>query len=505
MRHSHRVRSWRTIRQRRRRAFAGQVSAVATILGLLLVVSFIAQFTLVQLPNQMAQNEFDHMLLVENQLGRLQSTVLLQALESEVPMSVISPVTLGSSAEPPFAPASDGWITPEVPGTEVSVLSSTANIGSVLPNWTATPGCASGSTCSGPIYWDNYSNAVGATLNWTFSAATPSFLLNLSGNNDTLTVTFSGTSIGYVLIYLSGSHLHLSLVKTSTGGSGTAPRIFVLAYGRNDVVTTGLKGANIVMSTKFYGSGQLCPNGNQSNTDRFYWNATGDTSSSSNVTWFNSLGYVSYHSISLGSSSFLNFRNSSAFPAGCAWSLVYTTNYATPVLSGLRVHMDNRYIPTADLVYDAGAVLVSHPGIGSIMLDPPAMSITSVVGGYDANFTIVNTLMNTSVVAGTQTTGVTSQVVSVQHYNIVSNPASNQYFIGVWLNVTTPYPNGWNTFLNSFPNLASPGSTACTAPGTIAAPYTCLAPPSGMSVTLSLPLLLLSLSLTVVTVQLVPA
>ena len=78
------------------------MSAVAVVLGLLLVVSFISTYALGPLPDQEAQNEFQHELQVENQLARLQAVILSQT-KGPVPQALmISPLTLGSQPVPPF-------------------------------------------------------------------------------------------------------------------------------------------------------------------------------------------------------------------------------------------------------------------------------------------------------------------------------------------------------------------------------------------------------------------
>ena len=55
-----RVRNWR------RRGRRGQVAAVATLLGLLLVVTFIANFLTTVVPNQMQVNDLNHEVTVES-------------------------------------------------------------------------------------------------------------------------------------------------------------------------------------------------------------------------------------------------------------------------------------------------------------------------------------------------------------------------------------------------------------------------------------------------------
>jgi len=62
----------RQLRKWRRRGRRGQVAAVATIFGLLLVVVFIANYLTTTLPAQMSVNDLDHVIQVENQVGQLQ-------------------------------------------------------------------------------------------------------------------------------------------------------------------------------------------------------------------------------------------------------------------------------------------------------------------------------------------------------------------------------------------------------------------------------------------------
>jgi hypothetical protein len=98
------VNRWRTLRQRRGRARRGQVSAVATVFGLLIVVTFISNFLLLQLPSEEANNEYNHLLQVENQLASLDAVLAAQVVQSGFVYSLTAPVTLGSQGVPPFGP-----------------------------------------------------------------------------------------------------------------------------------------------------------------------------------------------------------------------------------------------------------------------------------------------------------------------------------------------------------------------------------------------------------------
>ncbi len=74
------------------------------------MVTFIANYLTTTLPNQMSVNDLDHVLQVENQLGRLQA--LLQQVSSvgAIGAQITQPVTLGSQGLPPFADADSGAI-----------------------------------------------------------------------------------------------------------------------------------------------------------------------------------------------------------------------------------------------------------------------------------------------------------------------------------------------------------------------------------------------------------
>ena len=482
------------------------MAAVATVLGLLLVVSFIASYVLVDLPNQMQQAEFDHTLLVENQLGALQSSILAQAGNPGMPVSVLSPVTLGSSAVPPFAPASDGSLQPEPNGTQVGLAYSYSRFVSAPPAWNASPGCPpTGHPCNSGTSWDNITGAPNSTYTFKLNGGAPSFVFNFTGNNDTISITWLGKSVGFVYMIFNGSFLHVTMTKGSNGGAGTSPFIVTTFYGQNDVLETGLNGAGITMLTRFFGStnGQLCPVANLSNSDSFYWNATSNTNTNVTVDWLNSIGYSSGPtSFTVGTGSTLTFQNITQFPGGCAWTKAFTANYLSTALSGVRVHLNNRYSPPADLLYDQGAVILSHPGLGSIMVAPPRITASPVVGGgWLANLTIVNVEGSFVDVAGTQTTGVVSHVQSIQTYVINGQPLKSLFLTGVLLTLTTPYPNAWDSFFDTLPGGPILGPVACTPLGTLTPGTTCLVPPAGVSSRLTVPLNLVTLAVEVVNVQ----
>jgi len=113
-------RSWR------RRSRRAQVSAVATILGLLLVVVFIANYISTVLPNTMGQNDLEHEVLVQNQVAQFGQLLWAYTSSDAVGAQVSAPVTLGTAGAPPFA------------GPDPSTLQSLLNQSSLSVSFTIT-------------------------------------------------------------------------------------------------------------------------------------------------------------------------------------------------------------------------------------------------------------------------------------------------------------------------------------------------------------------------------
>jgi hypothetical protein len=121
------ARNWR---QRGRR---GQVSAVATLLGLLLVVTFIANYLSTQLPSQMAVNDLNHEVLLENQLGRFGALLQTVATNFLSAAQVTQPISLGTAAAPPFAPPDTSFTSGVLNQTSTQVNYSTTNLVATTP------------------------------------------------------------------------------------------------------------------------------------------------------------------------------------------------------------------------------------------------------------------------------------------------------------------------------------------------------------------------------------
>jgi hypothetical protein len=78
---------------------------VATILGLLLVVTFIANYLTTTLPSQMSVNDLNHEVQVENQLGKLSALLTAVSMTGTQGVQIVQPISLGTLAAPPFAGA----------------------------------------------------------------------------------------------------------------------------------------------------------------------------------------------------------------------------------------------------------------------------------------------------------------------------------------------------------------------------------------------------------------
>jgi hypothetical protein len=95
----------RGVRRWRKRGERGQVAPVATILGLLLVVTFIANYLTATLPGQMSANDLNHELLLENQLGQFSALLPAVSATGITGAQVSQPISLGTASQPPFAGA----------------------------------------------------------------------------------------------------------------------------------------------------------------------------------------------------------------------------------------------------------------------------------------------------------------------------------------------------------------------------------------------------------------
>ncbi|HTP54457.1 MAG TPA: hypothetical protein VML94_05815 [Thermoplasmata archaeon] len=105
----------------RRRSRKAQVSAVATILGLLLVVTFVANYLTTTLPQYMSVNDVNHDLLVQNEVGRFSALLRDVSAAGAIDAALTQPLVLGSEGLAPFATPDPSSVSSTSSGSSESV------------------------------------------------------------------------------------------------------------------------------------------------------------------------------------------------------------------------------------------------------------------------------------------------------------------------------------------------------------------------------------------------
>jgi hypothetical protein len=502
----------RTIHRRRHRARKGQVSALVTVLGLLLVVTFIANFVLEQLPGQMQELEFEHTLQVENQLSHLQATILAQANNPAIPLTLSSPITLGSQSLPPFGQPTVGSVASEPPGIGGVSSLLLSQVTYVYPNWNVGSGCLNGGgghcSGSGNVNYYNVSGSNSTAFTIKIDGNTNSMVYILNGNNDTVTITWNGKDAGFINVIVNGSD---DSVIFNKGGSDTIASISTFQFfGERDTFSYNPSGSKSSkggqsVNVNFVGSlNQLCPAANLSASDTIGTFSSGGSNINVNVTWWNSVGYVTPGHVTAYPGGAIpteqiTWRNNTGF-VPCAFARTSSTGYTMQFLGGVDVHLQNRYSPAADVVYDQGAVILAQLGGTPVMISPPRISTFFANGGVGANVTLVNLIGNLTAEGGVTTAAVTSQVIAANSVVVVSGMRSVYLGGSFYLNLSTLYPGAWSAYFSSFPQAFPLGST-CVPFKAIAAPYSCLSPPPGTLVEMVAPMILQELLLTEITAK----
>lgn len=491
-------------RRWRRRGRRGQVAAVATILGLLLVVTFIANYLSTTLPQQMSLNDLNHDLQVENQLGRFQALLHDVSVKGDLGAQVSQPVTLGSQGLPPFADADSGSIGP-LNGSNYSLSYQLDGPSTFNPPSTGTPGgrllpcvlvittsqtltCA---TPGAPIY--NFTgtpsagfsvvSVLGGTYALNFStngtsttpetiaihseAGTATYAVYLYGSNDTFTLD---TTLGTTTLDLVEYGTNDTVKFDTTGGSST---VNLLSVGYNDAITvtdaSGLKlnayvagwddstaaptttgeasstTAFTVYYTGFTNTTLRCPNDNLAATDTVSAATTTGT-------------YVAYYNVT---KTFTPTAEShwtqhvdvtTPVESGCPlFTTVTVNNPTTPRFAGFNAHLLNTYAPVADIGFDAGAVVVAQPGGLPQIVDPPGLTVVNGVSGV----TSVNLWFPVFIGKGAVEAGVQSAILSARLVALTSfvlTPTSSYGVANnteIYLNVTTPFAAGWWAYYNA--------------------------------------------------------
>lgn len=490
----------RTIRQRRRRANAAQVSAVATLLGLMLVVAMIANFVADQLPQDMRTRELQHDLNVEDQFARLQATLLAQVHHPPMPQSLGTPVTLGSQPEPPFGEAATGSIASSGYATKQSL----SVVAPAPPNWghgnlctTFTAGTCHNSqsnVCSPPLRYNESAN--NASITFALTGSNDCIVLNFTGNGDTITLGVTGSNLGYFVLLLFGFNDTVVLTNQFSGSGFHA--FFYLFGGYNTYKTTGgPTGSGMFLNTYFIGQTATpgsCPADNLSATD--HWSISGSSSSNSlqNLTWNNSAGYATpYHKTSgwpgagnSGTGNHVGWQNVSA-PTACAFVKLRPFGSAW---GGLSVTLNNIYVAREVVALDSGAVVAAGTS-GSVMISPPPWR--SVVNG-SAGTALDIVFLTLAAGSGVSESGRRTAVIETGIVEVTTVTISTG---NVALSLVTAFPEAWMHYLTSPAANTVPGSTTCSGTAT-----TCVTPAPGTLVTVSTELRVTSVTITYATVSL---
>ncbi len=534
-----RPRRWRL---RGRRA---QVSAVATILGLLLVVTFVANYLTTTLPNQMQVNDLNHELAVENQVGRVGAILESASAASALGAQLSQPISLGSSGDPPFANPDSGQIGSGNASGSLGVTYSVLGPLGYAPPVSGGPagGHLCAVTCSGTATSvsivgssSNYWNMTGNSLVFTASVTGSGFTsLNLTANSSTLTV--SGTGSGGNHWEVLGSHDTISMSNVGSGvtnisvignydqlaltTTGSSP-ITVWIYGSDDSVTfpstTGSQFVKVIFFGTYDTFSAPTATGSQSFAVRFNgFSATSPTSSlcpyanlssTDAVTGFNMTGsgglsetlnnVVGYSATGTGSGSCVG--------NGTCWSIAHqsVTSFACPFFSQstvpiafggepagiFSVQLTNAYIPSAAVGYDLGAVTFAQEGGYPIMVSPPDLAYT----GRTLSLWIPQFQGSVGSTSGIGTVDLNFRLLSVDTFGVPGGGYSLPSSGDITLTVVSPYAQAWYTYFQtsaSFHGLV----VTCTPASVCSQPFQ-IPEPLG-TVTLTIPISgLTSLSVT---------
>ncbi|MGA8304020.1 MAG: hypothetical protein WA547_05835 [Thermoplasmata archaeon] len=532
-----RLRKWR-LRGRR-----GQVAAVATILGLLLVVTFIANYLTATLPGQMSVNELNHEIQVQDQVGRLQALLEAASSADTVGAQFTQPITLGGAGQPPFAGPDSGYISPGNVSGNFTINFTASLPASVVGTGPVQDGTAGAGACAGG------GNNRCASGTW-FSAT-----VNPTAADDLLVLV--------VTVYEEGAALTSNDVSSTgsawtlvTGGGNTAATNFVqYVFWTIDPNT----GADVV---KVGGAGLTAHDGsavvvaimdedssNPINTVGVFTTAHTSTTSTASVSSPASglvLGLVSistadgaFPTITPGSAgtpctatcvaidsangeaygtTYAEFENTSTnqtYRASATLSVPessgeialsvnpeYTVEPGIPITAGSQapgasfvVHLQNTYSPSAEVAFDQGGVVYAQPGSVPLFIDSPDVTFN----GYSLTLWIPVFEGTIPVESGLGTSDVIARLVSSDTFVFPNSGLTLLLGSQVTVSMTSPYWAAWVGFFESLPGLS--GDVSCnylsgaTCPAATAASYQ----PGGPVATVAVSIPATSLTLQVAT------
>ncbi len=511
-------------RRWRLRSRSGQVSAIATILALLLVVTFIANYLTTTLPNQMSINDLQRDLIVVNQIGRLDSLLQAVSSPSSIGAQVSQPIQLGSQGDPPFAGSDGAQVTSLANGSALSlsytlvgpadIVTPTVQAGGTsrpagaCTITTTTVTCVSG----GARVWGNFTGS-SAAYTATLTSGETFAALNYSVNGATITVTVGsttatdvdvfGSSDTIVLSNTGATALNVTVVGTkdtiaiANGGGGGHEHLLAVGTGISATVTTG---GSSLFSVALFGTNDTftpqaaatsgsnvyavylngltttapslsCPQGNVPTTDKVLSNPSAWGNGNTMKIFFNdTTGTPGSTTPATGWTN--TTQNPTAF--ACPFVAQVTIPVATSITpgAGVDVHLANIYAPVADAALDEGAVVFAQPGGTPVMDDGPSIA-TTVSGTTVTSLTVwlpqfVGAFPSQS---GYGTADFTARLLAVTTISIATGgPFSLSTISNVVLSIATPFAPAWMTWIEAQGWPITPTCVPATGPACVG-PY----------------------------------
>lgn len=475
------------------------------MLGLLLVVTMLANYLATQLPAEMAVNDANHALLVENEIDRLAASLEAAAATGAVGAVLTQPVTLGSEGEPPFAAGDGASIGPGTPGSQLAEsFTVTGTSGYDPPSVGPAGGTVKGASCSTDSSTSLVcSDTSAATVIWNFTSSTPTaftmttsggpYYVNTSASNSTISVTASAKLTLSLLVV--GSNDTVSLTMTATANSvritlvgshdevtfpaGTFPSsaLTVYAVGNYDTVSaSSLTATSSTVTATFFGSYDSTSLGTVTGTgSTFNVYLNGFTPSSPPSTCpVGNLAYTT-DTVSVGTHTGGTYDvtfNDTTVTSGSAPS-GWVATFGTPTLScpwfttvtlpqkesgaigaSFVVELKNTYTPLQFIAFDQGAVVYAQPHGTPLMLVGP--SIDYVNGNL--TLWVPEFLGNVGTEVGVGAAELSVRLVSLLNISLPSGGFSLQGATSVV--VTTPYAAAWSNDLNG-PTSPLAGDAVC--------------------------------------------
>ena len=480
-------------RRRLRTSRRGAASAIAVTFIILILVGGLANYLANTLPTQERAAEFQHVLQVENELKQLQADILAEAAHPQTPMSLAAPLVLGSPSLPPYGAPADSVLGLDPTGSMSSQFGfSIAKVSQPYLDWgygscgphnttiSNSPNCAGNSNTYTYNYTGNDTNSVmGKNSTFTITGGGTSgnnFLLNATGNQDTLVVDVSGNQKGVIIVEVRGSNDFVDF--SASGSSASFLTAYVLIYGQNDrynLTVSGFgshnsrSGANI--TTEFFGTAagtDECPNSDSSVSDGTGTIVGTPTNVNQTVIFWNNGGrftgptpqpYPGTASLTnaneSSTNSYLIWQNESGF-APCAFTTLTPSSFNQDALGGLFLNIANRFYPQATFDFEQGAVILGGlSGTNSTMVSPFPFTTALTPEGWTANLTLVQFVVNHfDQVNGAGSVAIQTQLVKESTFQLYDGLSGNTVLLTPQLlNISTPFPQAWVGFFQQYPQV----------------------------------------------------